>query len=149
MSGQTAVASIVRIVPTAADFTKSAFIGRGFSDGDTYSTAKSMPLTIASTTLNASAHQKPATRNPGTSPETTRMMMALMTNVNSPTVMTLIGSVNARSTGRMKALMAPRTIATTSAGTNPETVTHGRTYAVMITAIAVMTMLMMVSMARE
>ena len=73
---------------------------------------------IDNTMLNNNAHQKPSTLNPGTIAETSKMMAALMTKVNNPSVRILMGKVRINRMGLMTALISPRTSATISAVRN-------------------------------
>ncbi len=81
-------------------------------------------LTIVSTRLKISAARKPSTLKPGTIADVSMISIALITNVKSPSVMTLTGSVRMTMIGLMNALTAPSTTAATSAEKTP-TVTPG------------------------
>ncbi len=66
-----------------------------------------------------SAVPKPDISNPGTIFATNNISNALITNVKSPSVRTLIGSVNARSIGRMNTFTTANTIAASIAPVMP------------------------------
>ncbi len=96
-----------------------------------------MAFTMDSMMLKSRAHQNPSTLKPSMSSDMIMMIRAFITKVKSQTVTRFIGSVSNRSTGRIKVLMSARRIATPNAGINPDNVTPGKIYAVMITARAV------------
>lgn len=75
--------------------------------------------------LNRKAENRDETSKPSTRYEVRRIMRALMTNVNSPSVKRLIGSVSKRRTGLTMALMTPSTIATIRADLRSANVTPG------------------------
>lgn len=85
---------------------------------------------------NKSAHQNDATAKPGTTAAASMMSNALMTNKKRPNVMKVNGNVNSTTSGRMNALIAPRTTASTSAAIQPVTVTPGNRYAAIMIATA-------------
>ena len=107
-------------------------------------TLNNIPFTIERIILNKSAHQKPFTLNPGTNSDTKSISNALITKVNNPTVKILIGRVRKITNGLIKKLTIPKTIATQSALINPATTTHGNIYAVIKTANALITILIIV-----
>lgn len=61
--------------------------------------------------LNNSAHPNESTINPGTTLEAIKIKKALITSVNNPSVIMLIGSVKRIIIGFKKALITPNTIA--------------------------------------
>lgn len=71
--------------------------------------------------LNISAHQNPSTLNPWTKFAASKIISALITNVKSPKVKMLIGSVRIRSMGLRTAFITPKTSATTRAATKLST----------------------------
>ncbi len=79
--------------------------------------------------LKTRAHRNPSTWKPGTMAEVSMTRIALITKIKSPMVSTVIGRVRITSNGFTKALIRPRTKATTNAATNPDTVTPGNIYA--------------------
>jgi len=79
--------------------------------------------------LNKIAHQNPSTAKPGTTFDVNNISNALITNVNSPRVKILIGSVKIMIIGFKKAFIIPRTSATTSAVRKSEICTPGNKYA--------------------
>ena len=83
-------------------------------------------LSSANTRENAIAQIKLATVNPGTSALVNITISPMMTNVNNPSVMMLIGKVRKIRIGRIVELMKPKTTATTSAVKGESIVTPGR-----------------------
>ena len=75
--------------------------------------------------LNNNAHQKFATRKPGTIAAASIISKALITKVNKPRVTALIGKVKSNSIGLINAFSRPITKATSRALTKPETVIPG------------------------
>lgn len=82
-------------------------------------------LTSDNTKLNASAHRKLSTLNPGTSLLTNNTNTALMTNVNSPSVKMVIGNVRITRIGLRMVLTSPKITATTTAVRKFSTFTPG------------------------
>lgn len=91
-------------------------------------------LTSDNIKLNNSAHQKLATENPVIRLSTSKIMSALMTNVKSPKVRIVTGSVNIMRIGLRMVFTIPKTTATITAVRNESTVTPGSKYAVIKTA---------------
>lgn len=72
-------------------------------------------MTIESTRLKSSAHQKLSTINPGTIYVVSITRVALIIRVNSPKVIILIGRVRSRKSGFKTAFIIPKTRAVTRA----------------------------------
>ncbi len=102
---------------------------------------RNSPPMRASITLNSSAHQNPSTLNPGTICAASKIMSALTTKVNSPSVRIFNGKVINNTRGRISALISPRTMAITRAVKKLLTVTPGRIYAATKITIADMSQL--------
>jgi len=81
---------------------------------------------------------------PGTISETNKIIIAFITKVKSQIVKIFIGSVKKIKMGLMKAFTSQRTKATQNADKNPAIVTQGKIYAVIITAIAVISKLIII-----
>lgn len=64
---------------------------------------------------NASAHQNPSTKNPGTMADATKTSTAFITKVNIPKVIIFIGSVRITRIGLINVLNTPITTAITTA----------------------------------
>jgi hypothetical protein len=79
--------------------------------------------------LNSTAHQKLATVKPGTIALVRRTSTALITIVNSPRVIMLIGRVKKIISGLTNELISPSTKAATTAAINPSTSIPGSKYA--------------------
>ncbi len=75
------------------------------------------------------AHQKFDTSKPGTIELAKSTRRALITRENNPKVRIFIGRVSKTRTGFSKALISPKTKATSTAVPNPATDTPGRTAA--------------------
>lgn len=98
---------------------------------------KRMDCSSDSNKLNSSATQKPLTLNPPINLSAKRMISALMTNKNNPSVTTVIGSVKIIKIGFTIAFNNPKTIATIMADVKVTSLTPGRKYDKINTARAV------------
>jgi hypothetical protein len=78
-----------------------------------------LAILIRSEPMNAAPN--PFTSNPDTRLDTINSMMALITNVKSPNVTMVMGSVRIKRTGRKNALSIPRNAAAKNAEKNPLT----------------------------
>lgn len=107
-------------------------------------TVERIAFTMESMILKSNAHQNPSTLNPSMRLDMTIMIRAFITRVKSHIVTMFIGSVRSKSTGRINVLRSARRIATPSAGINPDNATPGKTYAVITTARAVTSRLIMI-----
>src|SRR5690606_2556595 len=76
-----------------------------------FTTMDKKALTMLSRIDAHTAAQNPWTAKPGTSPLASQSIKPLSTNVNSPSVSRLMGSVSTKSTGRTKAFTSPSTAA--------------------------------------
>lgn len=92
--------------------------------------------------LKSSAIQKPLTANPSKNSLAKRMIHALMTNKNNPSVTIVIGNVRMTRIGFKIAFSNAKTMATIIAPVNPATSTPGRNFAKTTTATAVSKILM-------
>ena len=115
---QVLTASCLYIVP----YVGSVYVPFFFKLGD------SNAFRSATTIENSSAVQKPSTLKSGMILAARRMSSAFITKENSPSVMSVSGSVKRRMIGRINRLIAPSTTASTSAPTTV-TVTPGSRYA--------------------
>ena len=85
---------------------------------------------MASTTAASNAVPNPSILNPGTTLLITRSNIALITNVNNPSVRMLIGNVRTISIGLMMDVSIPQTIEMTNSICHPPIVIPGIKYAV-------------------
>lgn len=85
---------------------------------------------MASTTAASNAVLNPSILKPGTMLLITRSNIALITNVNNPSVRMLIGSVRMTSIGLIMDVSMPQTIEMTNSICHPPIVIPGTRYAV-------------------
>lgn len=86
--------------------------------------------------LKINAHQKPSTEKPEIKESANRIIKALMTNKNNPSVSMVMGIVNTTRTGLTMAFKNPSTAATIMATKKPEVETPGNKYEARATATA-------------
>ena len=89
--------------------------------------ANKIELTTDRTKLKNNADQKPATKNDGTNALVSKIIKTLITNIKSPKVKIVTGSVRRVSIGFTNAFRTPRTIAAKSAVPKLGTLTPGTT----------------------
>lgn len=70
-------------------------------------------FTTETTILNNRAEKNPFTKNPGTIRDASRIISALRTNIKSPSVKMVTGSVRSKRIGLRNVFKIPRTIANT------------------------------------
>jgi hypothetical protein len=92
---------------------------------------------MESSKLNNKADQKFLTENPSTNSLHNMIMVALMTNKNSPKVKIVTGKVNNINMGLTKKLSKPKTIATAIDVIKPSTATPPKKFASKVTKMAV------------
>lgn len=78
---------------------------------------------MVSKILNKSAQPIPCTVNPGTSQAASKIKLALITRVNKPKLIKLMGRVKISSTGFIRALTTPKIIAVIRAAVEESIVT--------------------------
>ena len=105
------------------------------------SSEKKMDCKKDSKRLKINAHQIFPTEKPSISLSAKRMIMAFMINRKSPKVNMVTGSVNITKIGFTKMFNILKTIATITAVINESTDTFGKTWAKMITAKALKSIL--------
>ena len=96
-----------------------------------------MDWNMDSNILKSTAIQKPFTAKPSIKASASRIMTALITSRNNPSVITVMGNVRTTRTGLTMSFNNAKTTATMMALKYPATATPGRSFANNTTATAV------------